>query len=489
MSDTVERPDQLSGRTIYGHPLGLANLFGIELWERFSYYGMQGILLYYLYYSLDQGGLGLSQNAAASVVGAYGGLVYLATVLGCWIADRLLGSEKTLFYGGVLVLIGHIALAILPGLGGVAVGLVCVALGSGALKGNATTLVGTLYAEGDPRQDGGFALFYMGVNLGAFFGPLLTGLLQSSLGFHFGFGLAAIGMALGLAQYAAFRRANLTEAGRQVPNPLERGARLRATLVGLAIVVVIALGALSGLVTLSNLAVVATAVEVLAAIIYFVIMLISKKVSSVERSRVIAFVPLFIASVAFWSMFQQIFTVLSIYSDQRMDWNIFGFDAPPSWLQAEEPIWVILLAPVFAILWTKWGTRQPSVPIKFAIGTAGMGVAFLLFLPFSTGVGRTTPALAVLGILLVFALAELFLSPNGLSVSTKLAPRAFRAQMVALYFLSVSVGSSLSGVMKTFYSIQHESAYFGITGLVAIGVGLLIAALSPWVRKKMHGVR
>src|ERR1700760_4031722 len=187
--------------TRFGHPVGLVNLFGVELWERFSFYGMLTILGYYLYYTVTDGGLALPKATATGIVGAYGGLVYLSTVLGGWIADRLLGMERTVLYGGVVVMLGHIALAILPGLTGVAVGLVLVALGSGALKANASSLLGTLYEKGDARCDGGFTLFYLGINLGPFIGPLITGLLQTRAGFHFGFGAAAVGMALGLAQY------------------------------------------------------------------------------------------------------------------------------------------------------------------------------------------------------------------------------------------------------------------------------------------------
>ena len=183
--------EQDNQRTIFGHPIGLTNLFGVELWERFSFYGMLTILGYYLYYSVTDGGLELPKSTATGIVGAYGGLVYLSTVLGGWIADRLLGMERTVFYGGVVVMLGHIALAILPGLTGVGVGLVLVALGSGALKANASSLLGTLYDKGDARADGGFTLFYLGINLGAFIGPLITGLLQTNLGFHYGFGAAA----------------------------------------------------------------------------------------------------------------------------------------------------------------------------------------------------------------------------------------------------------------------------------------------------------
>src|SRR6478735_7757319 len=200
MSDTIDpaRDEKRSDRGFFGQPFALANLFGVEMWERFSFYGMQGILIYYLYYSAADGGLGIAESSATSIVGAYGGTVYLSTILGAWIADRLLGSERTLFYSAILVMLGHIALAVFPGLWGVGIGLVCVAFGSGGLKANATSLVGDLYDENDERRDAGFSIFYMGINLGALVGPLVTGWLQESNGFHWGFGAAAIGMAIGL---------------------------------------------------------------------------------------------------------------------------------------------------------------------------------------------------------------------------------------------------------------------------------------------------
>ncbi len=269
--------EQRDRRTFFGHPVGLTNLFGVELWERFSFYGMLTILGYYLYYSVTDGGLGLPQSTATGIVGAYGGLVYLSTVLGGWIADRLLGMERTVFYGGVVVMLGHIALAILPGLTGVGVGLVLVALGSGALKANASSLLGTLYDKGDARADGGFTLFYLGINLGAFIGPLITGLLQTRIGFHYGFGAAAIGMALGLVQYVVFRR-NLGDHGRQVPNPLPRSAIGKTAGVFVAVIVVIAAAVALKLVTLANLSQVTTGVIIVASIGYFLIMLGSDKV-------------------------------------------------------------------------------------------------------------------------------------------------------------------------------------------------------------------
>lgn len=472
----------------FGHPRGLANLFGVEMWERFSFYGMLGILPIYLYYAADQGGLSMDKTTAVSIVGAYGGLVYLSTIVGAWVADRLLGSERTLFYSALLIMFGHISLAVLPGYTGIGVGLVCVSLGSGGLKGNATAVVGTLYAKDDERRDAGFSLFYMGINLGGFVGPLLTGLAQKQVNFHLGFALAAIGMALGLIQYTLGRK-NLGTRASEVSNPLPASQRLPYIALGLLIVVVIVALVLFGFVTASNLSDVTVGVVIAAAIIYFAVILTSKKITSDERSRVFSFIPMFIASAAFWSLYQQQFTVVTVYSDERLDRSLFGWQMPVSWVQSINPVFLILFAPVFAAVWTKLATRQPSTPMKFAMGTGLMGVAFLLFLPKANGGPNTTSILALTGILLVFTFAELLISPVGLSLSTKLAPTAFRTQMVALNFLAISLGTAVSGTLAKHYNPSNEVPYFGIIGGVAIVIGVLLAVLSPVIRKLMRGVR
>jgi POT family proton-dependent oligopeptide transporter len=364
---------------------------------------------------------------------------------------------------------------------------VLVALGAGALKANASSLLGTLYEKGDARADGGFTLFYLGINLGAFIGPLLTGLLQTRAGFHYGFGAAAVGMTLGLAQYAFFRR-NLGEHGREIPNPLPRSRiGVYAAVAGIAAVALaVVLG--TGLITLANLSQVTTGVIVAASVAYFAVLLTSSKVVAVERTRVRAFIPLFIANAVFWSLFQQIFTVLAIYSDERMNWSIFGWTAPSNWIGSIEPVWIILLSPVFAVMWTRLGSRAPTTPRKFAYGVIGMGAAFLLFLPMAGTTGRAVPALLIVGIMAIFAISELMISPIGLAVTTQLAPQAFRAQMMALYFFSVALGTSMSGVLARYYDPANEFAYFGILGAVAIVAGVVVLLISKWVSRLMEGV-
>ena len=471
----------------FGHPRGLANLFGVEMWERFSFYGMLGILPIYLYYRIDQGGLGLAQESALGIVGAYGGLVYLSAVVGAWVADRLLGSERTLFYSAVLIMIGHLSLALLPGLAGIGVGLVCVAVGSGGLKSNATAIVGTLYADGDERRDAGFTIFYMGVNLGGFVGPLLTGLAQTEVGFHLGFGLAAIGMALGLIQYTLGRK-NLGEKAKEVPNPLPSSQRALAIGAALLLVAAILVLVLTGVVNPGNLADVVVWVVGVISVIYFLVILTSGKITSDERSRVFSFIPMFIASAVFFSLYQQQFTVVAAYTDQRLNRSLFGWEMPVSWVNSINPVFIIVFAPILAVLWTKLGERQPSTPMKFVIGTVLMGAAFLLFLPMVGSGKNASPMLAMVGILFVFTIAELCLSPVGLSLSTKLAPEAFRTQMVALNFLSISFGTAMSGKLAEYYSVDDEAPYFSTVGGVAIGVGILLFLGIPFIRKLMKGV-
>lgn len=478
----------LKDTRFFGQPWALANVFGVEMWERFSFYGMQGILLIYMYFTVTEGGLGIDRAVATGIVGAYGGAVYLFAILGAWLADRVMGSERVLFYSAIVIMAGHIALAVLPNALGLGVGLVLVAVGSGGLKANATAVVGTLYGADDDRRDAGFSLFYLGINLGAFLGPLITGLLQSRIGFHWGFGAAAVGMAVGLVQYSVGRK-HLPETSRTVTNPLPSNQRLRILLLvvaGLALIVALVM---FGVIRADNLATIVIIVVLIAAIAYFIMIIGSQQITALERSRVVGFIPLFIVNVGFWSLYQQQFTVLTIYSDEQLNRSIFGWEMPISWVNSINPVFIIVLSGVFAAVWAKLGKRAPSAPAKFAFGAIIMGAAFMLFIPWASSGKAGTPLLAMVLILFVFTVAELFISPPGLSVTTKLAPEKFRTQMVALYFLSVSLGTSIAGWLAQFYDPSDQVPYFLVLGAVAIGIGIvLLIAVKP-VLTLMRGVR
>lgn len=463
----------------------LLNLFSVELWERFSFYGMQGILAYYMYYTVTEGGLGIDEGTALGIVGAYGGGVYLSTILGAWIADRLMGSERVLFYSAILIMAGHLSLALLPGTVGLATGLILIGVGSGGLKANATSLVGTLYSKDDERRDAGFSIFYMGINIGGLIGPLVTGWLQVTWGFHVGFAAAAVGMALGLLQYGMTRK-NLPETAHRVANPLPKKQYAKVGILAAAAIIVIVLAVAFKLITATNLKWIIVAFVILASIAYFAVILSNKSVTGVNRSRVYSFIPLFLASAVFWSLFQQQFTVIALYSDKRLDRSILGWEVPASWVTSINPVFIIVLAGVFAALWTKWGARQPGTPAKFSVALVVMGLAYLMFIPFA-GMAAV-PMLALIFILLLFTIAELMLSPVGLSLATKLAPAAFQTQMVALFFLSVSLGTAMSGVLAQWYDPANETPYFLIVGLVSIAFGIVLFLCRKPVKKLMAGI-
>ena len=475
-------------KTFFGHPRMLAHLFSLEVWERFSFYGMQTILAYYMYFEVTRGGLGLDQGLALTLVGAYGGSVYLSTILGAWVADRILGSERVLFYSAIMIMAGHISLAVLPGASGLALGLALVGIGSGGLKANATSLVGSLYRKDDERRDGGFSIFYMGINLGGFVGPLLTEWLRVEAGFHYGFGAAAVGMAIGLVQYSAVRK-NFTDDARRVENPLPRERYMTWAIVVVLAIAAIVAAFMLGWIRTDNLATVMAGAAILAAIAYFAVILSSSKVTAVQRKRTTAFIPLFLASTAFWALYQQLFTLVAVYSEQRLDRVIFGWEMPPGWVVSMAPIFVVVLAGVFAAVWTKMGDRQPSSPAKFGLGLITIGLAYVLFLPFADGPANSTPLVVMALILLIFTIAELLISPIGLSIATKLAPDTFRTQMVALNFLSVSLGTTFSGILAGRYDPSNETPYFATLGIVVIVLGGLLLAGTPAIKRLMSGVR
>ncbi|RKW71565.1 peptide MFS transporter [Galactobacter caseinivorans] len=483
------------GRGFFGHPMGLANLAGVEMWERFSFYGMQSLLIAYIILATGEGGLGMTKGEASSIVGAYGGWVYLAAVLGSWGADRLFGPERTLVVGASIIMAGHIWLTFMPGLTGLIGGLVLVGLGSGTLKATTSTVLGSMYALEDRRRDAGFSIYYMGVNIGAFLGQTVTVLLSQSAGIHWGFALAAIGMAIGLAQYLSLRKHTRNEVTSRVPNPLKRGQAVKyfgGAAIAVAIIVVLFA---TKILTAANLSGWMTISVVAATLLLFTIMMTSREITTEERRHVKAFVPLFIAGAVFWSLFQQQFTVVPLYAENRLDLNIFGWDMPFNLVNNFQPLFVIILAGVFAAMWSKLGDRQPSTPVKYAIGTVLMGAAFLAFLPFTGMANGTVPLIMMIVVLLIFTLAELSISPIGQSLATKLAPGKFQSQMVALYFLTISLGSAAAGYLGQLYPSADsagptltENTFFLLIGGSAVAVGLVLFLVRKPILKLMDPV-
>ncbi|AKK03823.1 peptide MFS transporter [Corynebacterium epidermidicanis] len=479
-------------RQFFGHPWGLANLFGVEMWERFSFYGLQGLLLYYLYYQTTEGGLGMDKPLASAIVGAYGGTVYLSAIVGGWVADRILGAEKTLFYSGILIMFGHAALAVVPGYTGMIAGLIAIALGAGCLKTTAGTVLGNLYSKEDPRRDSGFSIFYMGINIGGLIGPLVTGALWKFGNFHLGFGAAAVGMALGLIQYMIGRKHTITPETHAPTNPLPKKYYLPILAGVAAVIAVVWLLFQRQILVPKNLSDYIAIIATCAAIILFTEMMRSPLTEPHEKRRLIGFIPMFLGSVTFFTIFKQQFTVLAVYTDQRLNRFVGGFEITPTWIQSINPVFIIVFAGVFATLWSKMGSKQPSSPMKYALGTLIIGVAPLLFLPFAGGADNSTPFWVIVLVLFVFTMAELHISPVGLSMATKVAPDSFKARAMSLHLLSLSIGTALSGTFAGFYdptSATAERTYFIALGGSALIIGVILLLLVKPVLKAFGGVR
>ncbi|PSL34429.1 POT family proton-dependent oligopeptide transporter [Planomicrobium soli] len=498
MSDHYTKHDIVNSvpqKGFFGHPKGLFTLFFTEFWERFSYYGMRAILVYYMYYELSQGGLGLDQTLALSIMSIYGSLVYMSGIIGGWLADRVFGTSKAVFYGGILIMLGHIALAIPGSLSMFFVSMVLIVLGTGLLKPNVSSIVGEVYAEKDERRDAGFSIFYMGINLGAFLSPLIVGKVGMDIDFHLGFAIAAVGMLFGLIVFIVTKKKNLGLAGTVIASPLSAAEKKNFIKIfissAIALAAIVYFGIQYGFLTFDSFIATVGVLGILIPTIYFIVMYRSKKTSEVERSRILAYIPLFIASVMFWAIQEQGSTILAAYADTRTDLSFAGITISPAWFQSLNPLFIITLAPVFAWLWVRLGSRQPSIPQKFSLGLLFAGLSFLvILLPAYFGGSNTlvNPLWLVLSYLIV-VLGELCLSPVGLSATTKLAPVAFSAQAMSLWFLSNAAAQAINAQLVKFYTPENEMMYFGLIGGASIVLSIVLYFASPTIQRFMKGVR
>jgi POT family proton-dependent oligopeptide transporter len=490
----------------FGHPRGLATLFFTELWERFSFYGMRALLRVFVAAAAIEGGLGFAEAQAHSIYHIYLALVYLVSVPGGWIADRFLGQRRSVLWGGIVIMLGHVCLAI-HSVASFFVGLGLVICGTGLLKPNASTVVGQLYSRNDARRDAGFSLFYMGINLGAFLGPLVCGWLAQSPAFRgwlaergiaperawqFAFGAAAIGMFFGLVQYVLGQR-NLGEAGR-LPAPADAAARARdrRTLgIGLALAVVagagLALAVSSGALTLT--------VEgideafgiglTLLAVGTFGWLFLRPGWSAVERRRLVVIAVLFLASCFFWSAFEQAGSTLNVFALDQTRNSILGYEFPSTWLQSVNALFIIVFAPVLAWLWISLGKRDPSHPAKFAWGLFFAGLGFLVLVPAAGSAVRVSP-LWLTATYLCHTLGELCLSPVGLSAFSKLAPARVAGMMMGVWFLSISVGSYMGGRIARAYVGFEDRELFLVIAAFTILPALVLALCVRPIRRLME---
>lgn len=486
-------------KTFFGHPRGLSTLFFTEMWERFSYYGMRAILLYYMYYSVEQGGLGMDRTTAASIMAIYGSLVFLSAVIGGFVSDRILGSRKTVFYGGILIMLGHIALATPFGQLALFVSIGLITLGTGFLKPNISDMVGGIYDKDDARRDAGFSIFVFGINLGAFVAPYLVGYLGQEVNFHLGFSLAAVGMFFGLVQYVLDGRKYLPKASLYPTDPLSQKEK-QSLIKGLVIAAILVVLVVLALFTTNQFNVdtivnIFTIIAVVIPIYYFFKVLSSKKLTKTERSRVFAYIPLFIAAVLFWSIEEQGSVILALFADNqtRLYFDIFGsrIHFPSSFFQSINPLFIMLYVPFFAWLWGKMGNKQPSSSKKFAYGLLAAGLSFLwMMLPgLLFGVdAKVSPFWLIMSWAIVI-IGEMLISPIGLSVTTKLAPKAFQAQMMSIWFLSDAVAQAINAQIVKFYTSGNEVAYYGIVGGITIVFGLILFVYVPRIEKLMDGIK
>ncbi|MFC7391486.1 peptide MFS transporter [Scopulibacillus cellulosilyticus] len=474
----------------FGHPKGLLTLFSIEFWERFSYYGMRAILLFYIYYATTKGGLGLDKATAASIMSIYGSLVYMSTIIGGWLADRILGSRSTIIFGGILIAFGHLALSVPGSVPALYISMALIILGSGILKPNLSNIVGDLYSKTDYRRDAGFSIFYAGANAGALLAPLIVGTVGQMYSFHLGFSIAAIGMIIGLIWYALTSRKSLGQAGRYVPNPLtpdEKSKVLTRLGIGaLVIIILLIVTITTGLLTINRFTYVVSILGIIIPLVYFIVMYTSKKTTADEKSRIVAYIPLFITAICFWCIQEQGSTIFSEVADSQTKLDFGWLHIQSSWFQSVNPLYIVILAPVFAAVWTKLGKRQPSTPVKFSVGVILSGISFLIMvIPFVLpGNHHAINPLWLVISLLSVTLGELFLSPVGVSATTKLAPAAFASQTMSVWYLTDASAQAINAQLVKFFNFNTEVVYFTVIGIISIIIGIILLLLS----KKIHGL-
>ncbi|MFD4635639.1 peptide MFS transporter [Streptomyces sp. NPDC058284] len=487
-------------KTFFGHPRGLATLFMTEMWERFSYYGMRALLVLYLVSGgadaatgSQGGGLAYTAAAATAIYSVYVAMVYLMAMPGGWFGDRVWGARKTVAIASCVIVAGHVCLA-LPSSVMFFVGLALVAVGSGLLKANISTMVGQLYSDPkDLRRDGGFTIFYMGINLGAFAAPFAIGILGEKVNWHLGFGLAAVGMALGAIQFMVGSR-HLSAESSLVPNPLsaeeKRGVivkTLGAVAVIAAFYLVVAFTDVYRL-TLNWALLPITVAGLLIPVAVLVKIKRDKELNTEEQTKMTAFIWFFVAAAIFWMIFDQGASTLSLFGDSHTSRDIFGWEMPNTLFQSLNPGFIMLLAPVFAALWIKMARsdREPSTIVKFSFALVMAGASFFVFLVpmgMATGDTKVTMWWLVL-IFLMHTVAELCLSPVGLSLTTKMAPAKYASQMMGVFFLAVTAGDSVTGMLAI------AGVDLNGRGMVALeATAAVLAGISVYMaRKKVSGL-
>jgi proton-dependent oligopeptide transporter, POT family len=479
-------------RTFLGHPVGLATLFFVEMWERMSFYGMRALLILYFVDQVAHGGLGLDDRSAASIYGLYVGGTYIACLPGGWLGDRLLGAQRAVLLGGIIIALGHLTLGIAPSREVFFLGLLVIVLGTGLLKTNTGSIVAELYPEGGARRDAGFTIFYIGVNIGATLGPLIAGWLALKYGWAAGFFSAAVGMTAGVLQFL-WGRSLLGGAGRAPAGPAG-GGDVRAAMIGIATLVLLVALFFSGVIRIDPhyLASITTQIVIAIAVLYFVYLLIGARLTAVERQRVVVMIVLFIASALFWAGFEQGGSSLTLFAQRHTDRHLWDGEVPAAWFQSLEAFFIITFGSVFSTVWMLLGrrNRDPSAGMKFALGLICMAGGFAVIAAGSRvllGSGRPVSMIWLTTTYLLITWGELCLSPVGLSAVTKLVPQRFVGQSLGIFLVSLSVGNLLAGRIASGFDPNNLAAMpgqfmfiFWFCAICAVVLFFLLPLMRRW---------
>jgi POT family proton-dependent oligopeptide transporter len=446
LSSSESTSDLSSGQTDaaakQGHPAGLYLLFFTEMWERFSFYGMRALLVLYLVAGPDRGGFGWNQTDALHLYGWYIGLAYLTPMFGGFMADRFLGQRKSIMFGGTLMIAGHFLMAF-PGAAAFYGALALLIFGNGFFKPNISTMVGKLYKDGDPRRDGAFTIFYMGINIGAFAAPLVCGTLGEKVGYHWGFAAAGVGMTLGVILFALLSQRFLGDIGK-LPTRTAATEKAAAT-----------------------------------------------PLTKDEVDRVSVIIVLSAFTIFFWATFEQAGGLMNLYTDAKVDRFLFGWEVPTTWFQSVNSFFIITLGPIFAWLWTSLGRRgkEPPTPAKFAFGLMTLSIGFVAMVfaaKQSEALGKAHMGW-VIAAYMFHTIGELCVSPVGLSAVTKLAPLKFASLMMGVWFLSNAIADKLSGTIGAYSEKLGEVQVFGGIAVVTFVGGLVLLSITKPLVVRMHG--
>ncbi|MDV6314981.1 oligopeptide:H+ symporter [Idiomarina sp. HP20-50] len=479
--------------SFFGQPGGLQTLFFTEMWERMSYYGMRALLVLFMTASLQEGGLALTVVSATAIYGLYTGSVYFMGLPGGWISDRLLGGQKATWYGGIVIMLGHIVLAI-PSEAGFFIGMILVVLGTGLLKPNITAMVGQLYGSTDDRRDGGYTLYYMGINIGSIIGYFVTGYLMENAGYHWGFGAAAVGMAFGLIQYR-LTLPKLKGVGAEPPKPLSPAGMKRswaviwALLAGLAVFTLLALNDviyIDPTIIASNVAIVFTVIF----FVYYLSIFLFSKLTKNEMKRLGALFLVCIASTCFWAGFEQAGSSFNLFARDLTDRMIGGFEIPTTWFQSLNSIFLVALSPFFAALWINLSKRMinPSYGFKSALGLIIMASGFIVmfFASQAAASGLKVAPYWLVAVYFIHTVGELCLSPVALSAVSKLSPKRMAGQMMGVFVLTYSIGNVVAGLLAGGLNPNDPGAmpdlYWTIF-IFGVSVGAIVFVLAFFTRK------